>query len=227
MAITFINTTAADITASASTWSIEVHSSRVGGGAYIVGIGTASSGVSVSSVGDNLGTQFSKASTMASPRDDVAEMWYLTNISSASTRVHVGLSAASSGGLAIAHFNGLSTANALRAFSGSENSTGNQSTHSAAQITPDSTSVVVTFSRLVAGAGATTPGANFTEWLDTGVILRSYGQYWIQTDNVATEGPWTGTSNTVNAQVMAAFADTFVAAAAGVRRSNLLVLGAS
>jgi hypothetical protein len=225
MAIAFVNSTGRDITVGASTWSMEYHTDRTGGAAYILGLGSGSSGVSVVSVADNNAVAFTKASSASTVRGPSMELWYQLNISSASTRVHVTWSASCSGGLGLAQFTGISTASGFDQ-AVSSNSTTASSVHSAAPITPASTGLVVTFSRASANVnGPITPGANFTEWISTTALLRSYGQYWIQPAIAQTEGDWVSTQQMVVSQSIAAFADTVGGAVAAPRRSYLTTLG--
>src|SRR3990167_1827510 len=114
MAIAFINSTGLRIAGSASTWSIPTHSSLEGGAALFVGLGLASSAVTVTGVTDNAGNVFSLAVARGTAKPAAgAELWYALNCSSASTRVSITLSGNSSGSLGLGQFRGVSTANAL------------------------------------------------------------------------------------------------------------------
>ena len=82
MAITFINSTALTFGTAASTWSIPTHSSRLGGAAFIIGLGPASSAVTISTVTDNAGNVYLRAVARDTPRPAAgAEIWYALNCS--------------------------------------------------------------------------------------------------------------------------------------------------
>ena len=226
MAIAFVNSTAKIITAAASTWSMAYHSSRTGGAAYFLGVGLATGAISVSSAGDNLGAQFTLAKRQTGTSTSAAELWYATNQSSASTRVFVGLSGASSGGLAIGQFTGISTANALGP-TGSSAIGANSTSHGASQIT--SSGIAISFSRLTASTiGTVTVLGGMSQWVTTAALLRTVGLYLNNANESTVTGSYTTSSRAMHASVIAAFFDTAVAAAAGfrIRRRRLLGIGA-
>ena len=223
MAITFINSTALAITAgTASTWSILTHSSRMGGAAFIVGLGPASSAVTVSTITDNAGNVYRRGVARATPKPAAgAELWYAPNISSASTRVSVTLSGNSSGSMAVGQWNGVSTGTALDV-TGSSAITANSTVHGASEITPvNANSLVVMFSR--AHASTMSPTAldgGQSAWVTTGGAVRTIGGYIIQTVASTATGQWrtntAGTSGGVqHAEVIAAFNDTATPVVAG------------
>jgi hypothetical protein len=211
MAITFLNSTGLLITVgNQSTWSIPTHSSRLGGAAFVVGVGLASSVVTVSAMMDNAGNAYALAVRAVTPLPAAgAELWYATNISSASTRVSVTLSGNSSGSLGIGQFDGISTGGALD-LTGSSAITANSTSHGASQITPSTTNmVVVSFARLTASTlGTITNLGGMTTWISTASAVRTHGMYIIQTTASTATGSFTTSSNAQHAAVIAAFSDT-------------------
>jgi hypothetical protein len=210
MAITFINSTALTLTAAASTWSIPTHSSRHGGAAFVVGIGPASSAVTVSTITDNTTNIYRRAVARGTPKPaGGAELWYTTNLSSASTRIFVTLSGASSGSLGVGQFDGISTANALLQ-TGSSAITSNSTLHGASEITPSqSSAVVVSFARMTASTiGTVNNLGGMTTWLSTAQAVRTHGMYIIQTTASTCTGSFRTSSNCQHAAVIAAFSDT-------------------
>jgi hypothetical protein len=212
MAVTFINSTGANIATAASTWSIPTHSSRVGGAAMVLGLGFGSSAVSVSTVTDNAGNVWKLAVAVPGNRPGGAELWYATNLSSNSTRVSVTLSGASSGGLALGQFDGVSTANALAAV-GSSAQIANSTTFGASQITVPADGVAVSFGRLqYSTLGTITNNGGMTTWISTASMVRSHGMYLLPGGAASTaQGQFTCSSRGLGAAVIAAFSDTVVA----------------
>ena len=224
MPITFVNSTAGIITAAnQSTWSLATHSSRLGGAAFMVGLGLGSSAVTVSAVTDNTTNTYLLAIRRPTPKPAVGtELWYVTNISSASTRVSVTLSGNSSGGLAIAQFAGVSTANSLLATASSA-ITANSTSHGAAEITSSGTAV--SFSRLTASTLGTITGlGSMTAWVSTNALLRTYGQYLINTAPSTVTASYTTSSNAQHASVLAVFSDTVVIVPGG-RADPFMLMG--
>ena len=224
MAFSFINSTALRIATSASTWSIPTHSSIQGGAGMVLGIGLASSAVTVSAVADNAGNAWQLAIARGTPKPAAgAELWYASNISSASTRVSITLSAGSSGGIALGQWSGMSTNNALLN-TGSSAITANSTSHSASEITPSSANaLVVSFARLTASSiGNVSILGGMTSWCSTAQELssRSVGLYIIQGAGSTATGSFTTSSNAQHAAVIAAFSDT-QAASAGLWASML------
>lgn len=211
MAIAFINSTSLTIGTAASTWSIPTNSSLLGGAAFIVGIGAASTAVTVSTVTDNVGSLYLLAVRSPATKSAHAEIWYATNCSSLSTRISVTLSGASSGSIAVGQFSGISTANALLN-TVSSNGTANSTTHSAAEFTPSqSSAVVVSYARLTASSiGTVTAQGGMTIWASTAAAVRQVGMYIIQAAASTVSGSFTTSSNCIHAAVMAAFSDTNV-----------------
>ena len=206
MAVTFVSSTGLTIGASASTWSLPFASSMTDGAAILVGIGLASSVVTVSTVTDNTTNLYQLAVRLGAgpkPPDNV-EIWYSLSISSLSTRISVTLSATSSGGIGAAQFTGLSSANALKETASSASIT-TSSRHSAANITPSTTGLLFVFARLNATQGAGSPTSNYIEWVDTNVIDRCYGMYQIQTTIADSSGTWTNSTAVFTGTCLAAF----------------------
>lgn len=212
MAITFINSTGRDIATAASTWSIQPNSSIEGGAGLVLGLGFGSSAVSVSTVTDNTTNVWKLATAVPSSRPGGAELWYCTNLSSLSTRVSVTLSGASSGGLALAQFRGLSTANALSAV-GSSAQVANSTLFGASQITVPPNGVAVSFGRLqYSTLGTITNNGGMTTWISTSGLVRSHGMYLIDGGAGSTaQGQFQTSSRGLGAGVIAAFSDTAVA----------------
>lgn len=236
MPIAFINSTTASA-ASGSTWTLPTHSWRVGGAAFIVCLNPASSAVTVSTITDNTTNIYRKAVAVGSPKPAVsAEIWYATNISSASTGISVLWSAASSGNLGIGQFDGVSTANALDV-TGSSAITANSTSHSAQTVTPSTANcLVVTCARVTASTiSPIRSGANYTAFISTGVQPRTHCMYWIQGTPTATDGPWTNggattsTGTTMHAEAIAVFFDTAAGGGGGgsptVLSGGLLLCG--
>lgn len=215
MAIAFVNSTAMTYGTAASTWSIPTHTSIAGGAAFVVGLGPASSAVTVSTVTDNTTNVYKLAVRRDSPKPAAsAELWYVANISSLSTRISVTLSGTSSGAMAVGQFTGVSTANAL-GVTGSSAVTANSSVHSASEITPTAAnSLVVMFSRVTASTLAPTAfDDSFLPWTSTGFFGRTVGLYKIQGAASTATGQWrsgagASTGLVMHSAVIAAFGDT-------------------
>ena len=210
MAIAFINSTGRTIGTAASTWSIPTHSSREGGAALFVGLGLASSAVTITGVTDNSGNAYALAMRRGTAKPAAgAELWYATNCSSASTRVSITLSGASSGSLGLGQFRGVSTANALLE-TGSSAITANSTSHGASQITPsEANTLVLSFARLTASSvGSVTNLGGMTTWLSSGQAVRCHGMYIIQGAASTCTGSFTTSSNAMHASVIASFSDT-------------------
>ena len=217
MAILFVNSTAGTRATAASTWSMATHSSKAGGAAFIVGLGPASSAVTISTVTDNTTNVYRLAVRCLTPKPAAgAELWYATNISSASTRISVTLSGNSSGSMGIGQFSGVSTANAL-GVTGSSAVTAASTVHSASEITPTlPISLVVAFSRATASTIVpTTLDGGTLAWISTLAAVRTVGSYIIQAGAEASTatGQWrtaaaTSTGLCMHSAVIAAFGDT-------------------
>lgn len=214
MAITFTNSTGLTITAAASTWSIAPPVLIHGGQAFVLGLGPASSAVTVSTITDNTTNVYHRAVACPSPRPAAgAEIWYTTNLSSASTRISITLSGASSGSLGLAQFDGISTGNPL-AGTASSGVTGNSTTFRGGDLTPERDNcVAVSFERLTFSTiGTITNLGGMTTWISTGVgggtIPRTHGMYLIQGAASTVTGSFTTSSRGMGAGVIAAFSDT-------------------
>lgn len=212
--ISFVNSTAATIATAASTWSIATHSSRVGGAAFVVGLGPASSAVTISTVTDNAGNTYLLAARALTPIPAAsAELWYATNISSASTRISVTLSGNSSGSLAVGQFNGISTGTPLLSTSYGA-ITAVSTVHSFAEITPSSDgALVVGFYRCHASTMVPTRvDGGFNQWVTTGGAVRTMGVYAMQGKASTATARWrteAGSSGGVmHSGVLVAFSDT-------------------
>lgn len=204
----FVNSTALTIGTAASTWSIPTNSSIEGGAAFVVGLGP-SSGVTVSTITDNTTNVYRLAARCPSPRPAGAELWWTAGISSASTRISVTLSGASSGSIAVGQFRGLSTANARAEFNSSAINV-NSTTHGSGEIT--SSGLCITYARLNASTlGLTKEGAGWSTWTDTGAAVRSFGMYQLNAGPTTVSGAFTTDSNAQHASVSAIFVDTATA----------------
>jgi len=219
MAIAFINSTTGPRATAQTTHSIVPHSSREGGAAFMIGMGLASSDVTVSTITDNVGNLYLRAVARGTPKPAAgAELWYATNISSGSTRIDITLSGNSSGSIAFSQFRGVSTANALLN-TAAHAITGNSTRHSAAptDITPtESSALVVAFHRT--NASTMVPISvlgGMSVWASTQSTgaVRTVGLYEIQTAASTVSGTWltaaaTSTGTCMHAAVIAAFSDT-------------------
>jgi len=228
MAITFVSSTSATIGTSASTWSIQMPATLTGGAGLVLGMGPASSAVPISGVSDNTTNVWRSAVQVVGTRTVSAALWYASNISSASTRVSVTLSGASSGSLALGQWTGLSTKNALLE-TGSSAITANSTSHSAAQILPSTTNgLVVSFCRLNASTlGTITNLGGMTAWTSTSAtgVVRTHGLYIIQSAASTATGSFTTSSNAQHSAVIAAFSDT-AAPRGGKKGLRLTLAGA-
>ena len=186
-----------------------------GGAALLVGMGFESSVFTCSTVTDNAGNVYQRAVACPNPKPAAgAELWYATNISSASTRVHATLSGASSGSIAVGQFRGVSTANAiLSTVSGAI--TANSTVHSLPEITPSSANALVAaFYRCHASTmSPTAVDGGFSQWVTTGGAVRTMGLYLIQGAASTATAQWrtnaaTSSGGVQHAGVMAAFSDT-------------------
>lgn len=226
MAITFLNSTGAQIATAASTWSIVPHSSLEGGAGLVLGFGMASTSVSVSTVTDNTTTVWRRAVAMGSTRPVSVELWYATNLSSLSTRISATLSGNSSGTLGLGQFRGISTANAL-SVTGSSAQNGNSTVWGASEITPlTDNQLVVSFGYLTFSTlGTITNLSGMTTWISTASIPRSHGMYEIQTVASTQSASWKTSSRGSGACVSAAFSDTAVLGGGRLRGLRLLGVG--
>ncbi len=227
MAIVVLNSTGANITAAASTWSIVPHSSIEGGAAFIVGLGFASTAVSVSTITDNTTNVYLRASQCPSPKTGAgAELWWTPSISSACTRVSITLDTTSSGSIGILQARSVSTANAL---SGSASSavTGNSTIFGAHEFTPTRPNcLVVSFERLnFSTAGTITNQGGMTTWLSTTSTgaLRTHAMYLVQGAASTVSGTFQTSSRGMSAGVIAAFSDTSVLG--GTRPRTVMLTG--
>jgi hypothetical protein len=212
MAIAFVSSTSATIGTAASTWSIQMPATPTGGAGLVLGLGPASSAVTISAVSDNTTNVWKLAVERDTPKPAAgAALWYCTNISSASTRVSVTLSGNSSGSLALGQWTGISTNNALLQ-TGSSAITANSTNHGASEITPSTTnSLVVSFCRLNASTlGAITNLGGMTSWTSTSAtgVVRTHGMYIIQGAASTATGSFQTSSLALHAAVIAAFSDT-------------------
>ena len=212
MAISFISSTSARIATSASTWSIQLPATPTGGAGMVLGLGPASSAVTVSTVTDNTTNVWRLAVRRNTPKPAAgAELWYCSGFSSLSTRVSVTLSAGSSGSLALSQFNGMSTNNPLLE-TGSSAITANSTSHSASQLTPStSNALVVSWARWnLSTNGTITNLGGMTPWTSTSAtgVVRTHGLYIIQGAASTATGSFTTSSNVQHAAVIAAFSDT-------------------
>ena len=212
--ISFVNSTALTFATAASTWSIATHSSKVGGAAFVVGLGPASSAVTVSTVTDNAGNTYLLAARALSPIPAAsAELWYATNISSASTRISVTLSGNSSGSMGVGQWNGISTGTPLLSTAYGA-ITANSTVHSFTESTPSSDgALVVGFYRCHASTmSPTVCDGGFSQWITTGAAVRTMGLYTIQGAKSTVTAPWrtnAGSSGGVqHSGVFVAFSDT-------------------
>ena len=210
MAITFVNSTALTIATAASTWSIATASSRHGSALFVLGLGPASSAVKASAVTDNT-TNVWQLAARAGPGKPAAgaELWFARNLSSASTRVSVTWSGATSGSLALAQFAGASTN--VPWLRGEGNAiTANSTTHDATEVLPtQDNAVVITYARMNASTiGTITNGPSLTSWTSTAAAVRQHGMYWIQGAASTTRGRYTASSQCQHASVIAVFSDT-------------------
>lgn len=206
----FAQSTGGTIATSASTWSLAAPANLEGGGAIIIGIGVASSAVTVSTVTDNTTNVYLKAVARGTPRPVAgAELWYVNRCSSLSTRISITLSATSSGSIGFAHFIGISTNTPLDV-TGSSAITANSTSHSAAQVTPSTLkNLVVSFCRLDQSTiGTVTTLGGMTRWISTNVAARTVGQYIIQAAASTVTGSFTTSSGCQHASVIAVFNDT-------------------
>jgi hypothetical protein len=231
VAITVINSTARGIGAAASTWSIVPHSSKHGGAAYIVGVTFGSSDVSVVDITDTSGNVFALAAACPSPKPTAcgAELWYATNVSSASTRIFLTISGASSGIVAILQADGVSTANAL-GVTGSSANEDLSTVHDVFDITPTAANslVVSVYSNHDDTVAPVVSDGGQSSWVAI-TPQRMVAQYLVQGAASTYSGTWrtdaaTSTGGVRHAAVIAAFNDTFTAGAAGpvYRKSRML-----
>lgn len=231
MAIAFINSTALTFGTAASTWSIPTHSSKSGGAAFIVGLGPASTAVTISTVTDNTTNVYQLAVRRLSPLPAGAELWYVTNISSASTRISVTLSGNSSGSMAVGQWTGVSTANALD-LTNTNIDAANSTVHTCGEITPTTAgAVVVSFSRTnVSTISPTGLDGSILAWCSTGQAVRTVGNYIIQGAASTATGQWrtnaAGTSGgCLHSGVIAAFGDTGTAPIFGGSCESFALMG--
>lgn len=209
MAISFVNSTGLTIGTAASTWSIPVQTGLTGGGALVVGIG-CNTGVTVTAVTDNTANVYSSVVRANAPSTSSADLYFANVISSASTRISISLSGNSSGSIAVGHWTGISTANAVSTI-GSSAISANSTSHGASEVT-SSGCVFISFSRMTQSTiGTITNGSGMTTWLSTATAARTHAQYLIQGAAASTNsGAFTTSSNCQHAGVVAAFMDTVV-----------------
>lgn len=228
MAITFLNSTAATIATAASTWSIQPNSSIEGGAGFVLGFGLASTAVSVSTVTDNAGNVYRRA--VAAPGTKVvgAEMWYATNISSASTRISVTLSGNSTGTIGLLQARGISTGSPLSG-TASSNVTANSTVWSAGEFTPTRANCIAVSYELLSfsTAGTITNQGGMTTWVSTTSTgaPRTHGMYIIQGAASTVSGSFTTSSRGFGSGVIAAFSDTSVLGGTRFRGRTLLGVG--
>ena len=224
MPITFLASTSARVGAAASTWSIAITFALTGGETIIVGVGPASSVVSVSTMTDNTTNVYRLA--VRAPRtigtSAGAELWYATGISSASTRISITNSATSSGSLAVGHWTNVSTANAVLQTGSSETSVAS-TVHAVGQLTPSENNALVVMFSQVAPSTTIAPVAfdgGMSVWATTNAARAAVGSYIIQVGASTVTGQWrtnagVSTGAVQSAQVLAAFSDTGTAPAGG------------
>lgn len=233
MAIEVVSSTGQQKSAAASTWSMPPPAIPEGGASFLVGIGPASSAVTASTVTDNAGNVYRLAVRRGTPKPAAgAELWYATNISSASTRISVTLSAASSGSMGIVQARGISTGNALDQ-TGSSAITANSTSHSASEITPTADNcIVVSFARV--NVSTISPIRNLDgmiAWVSTNNAPRTHGMYKIQTAASTATGSWTNggagtsTGQCQHAEVIASFFDTAAAAVWAASPASWMLVG--
>lgn len=205
--VLFVNSTSRTITAAASTWSIGVGELRVSTrNLLVLGLGTASSAVTISAVSDELGNNWLQAVIDVTPLPAaVASLWYASSVSGSCTRVSVTLSGASSGGLSVGQFRNITGLDVTA----SSNITANSTIHSAAELTPSAANaLVVSYGRMTASTiGTITPAANYTAWATTNAAgtPRTVGLYWIQAAASTATGAWNTSSNCQHSAALAAF----------------------
>ncbi len=232
MAIAYVNSTAGTMATAASTWSIATHSSRVGGAAYIVGIGLASTTVTVTAMTDNTTNVYALAKRKGAGKPQGVELWYSPACSSLSTRVSVTLSGASSGSIALGQWTGVSTANALGLTSTGATLTVS-SLHTCVQLTPAwANAAVIGFSRTAASSMVpVTIDGGMSAWCSTLAAVRTVGLYIIQGAASTCTGQWrTGAASSTGlcmaASVIAAFGDTNTAPVGGTAyRQSFCLMG--
>lgn len=237
MRVSFIQGGGGTIGTAASTWSLVAPTTKVGGGAFIVGLGPASSVVTISTVTDNTTNVYRKAIARASTAIASAELWYCNGISSASTRISVTLSGNASGSMGIAHFTGLSTGDPHDSTASTGNfATGLSTVHTAGQVTPGSSNaLVVMFSRSI--NSTISPAAfdgGMTAWISTNNAVRTHGSFIFLPVASTVSGQWrtnaAGTSGgTIHAAAMATFLDSRVVGGGGgptlIPEYHFLLLG--
>lgn len=219
MAIAFINSTKLDVTVAASTWSIPT-STLNGGAALIVGVGLAgSSSIQVTAMTDNTPNVYTLMSSRASSGSTItAELWASRGISSASTRISFTLSGASSGGVAVAQFTGISTAGGFPNVKGSSANAVTSTTISAAKVTPSTEGLAIGFARMNASTfGTITAGAGYTAWASTSAtgVQRCFGEYRIDATPTTASHPFATSSRTFYNCVLAYLSDTVAVAVGG------------
>jgi len=191
-----VTTGGATVATSASTWSIVTGgSSMAAGSAVVLGLGVASSVVTISTITDNTTNVYLLAVRRLTPLPACgAELWYCQGYSTASTRISVTLSATSSGGLGYANFVGFSTLTPLGGTASSGNST-NSSVHSMTELTSTSNgALVISFSRV--DVSTITPirqTSSYATWLTTNAVgaVREFGQYQVQPTASTATSLWT------------------------------------
>lgn len=212
---TFIGGTGATVGSAASTWSIVPPSTQVGGGAMVVGVGPASSGVTVSTMTDNTTNVYKRAVVRGTPKPAGAasELWYATGWSSLSTRISITLSGNSSGSIGAGHFTGISTGMPLGP-TGSSAITANSTSHGASEVLPiGGSALAVSYARLNASTiGTITNLGGMSNWVTTNAsgAVRSHGMYLSMITPSTVTGSFTTSSNAMHAEVIAIFYDTVI-----------------
>ena len=204
MAIAFQNSTGLRIATAASTWSIPVQTGLTGGGFLAVGVSFPSSNVSVSTMTDNVGNTFTLAKRAAGTPAISAELWYAANISSGSTRIEIGVSALSSGTMAVGHWTGVKTASPLLV-TGSSQAAASSGAKTASVITPTEDNALVVMYAGIGAAVVVSTGSGLSIWNSTAATNRAFGEYVIQTTATATDGPYSVDASAAHAEAIAAF----------------------
>jgi len=228
MAITFVNSTFLAVGTGSTSWSIPTHSSREGGAAFLVAA-CFQQNSSVKAITDNAGNSYSSAIRVRN--DTVAaavDLWYATNISSASTRVTVTFSTTSTGGLVVGQFQGVSTGSALITTASSMAATDLSTVHDVPGVTPSqSGQLCFMLGRTLASTiGTVAVSSGYAVLEQHSTFSRSVVAYKFSTVNDATDARWTISSRSRAVTALALFSDTAGAAGFfGGRVSRLSLMG--
>jgi hypothetical protein len=197
---------------SESTWSLPSTAyAPIAGAGLVVGFNLASTVDTVSTVTDNTTNVFKLIARAPAEKTRSAELWYCSNIDSASTRISVTLSGNSSGNMWVSQFEGMSTGTPVDQF---ETLNGTPSTeHAMTQITPTADNCLVV--AFYANSGSTVvpvvfDDAAFSSNISTQFCVAGYS---IQTVASTATGQWrtnaAGTTGAVSWNgIIASFFDT-------------------